>query len=220
MKKKIICLLVAACFLFASACSAQGETGNEETEKENETQVSQVETEDDADDSAGQQDQEDSLVDEVAEEPKDVEEDAQEEGAEALEMGSEAELGDWTISVSGFEFTDRIDNTYSYFEPGDGNKYAVVSVSVANNGTEADSFLPSFGFGDDVGAKILYDWQYQYSATQLLGYDEDLHDEFLNPLSSATGVIIFEMPEVVASGSEPLQIIFDAGSENVTFNLR
>lgn len=219
MKKKIICLLAAACFLFASACSAQGETGNEETEKENETKVSQVEIEDETDDSAGQQDQEDSLEDEVAEEPEDVEEDA-EEGVEALEMGSEAELGDWTISVSGFEFADRIDNTYSYFEPGDGNKYAVVSVSVANNGTEADSFLPSFGFGDDVGAKILYDGQYQYSSTQLLGYDEDLHDEFLNPLSSATGVIIFEMPEVVASGSEPLQIIFDAGSENVTFDLR
>lgn len=138
----------------------------------------------------------------------------------AFSVGESAELDSWSISVTGFEFLTRIDDGYGYFEPGEGNQFGVVSVSVTNNGTEADSFLPSFGFGDDVVAKIMYDGQYEYSATQLLAYDADLHDEFLNPLSSASGVIVFELPDTVVNGTESLTIAFTSGSNSTEFTLR
>lgn len=137
-----------------------------------------------------------------------------------LSVGESAELGNWSVSVTGFEFSTRIDNGYGYFEPGEGNQYGVVSASITNNGTEADSFLPSFGFGDDVVSKIIYDGQYEYSSAQLLAYDADLHDEFLNPLSSASGVIVFELPESVVNGSESLTIDFTSGSDSIAFTLR
>lgn len=41
--------------------------------------------------------------------------------------------------------------------------------------------------------------------TSLLAYDADLHDEYVNPLSSASGIIAFEVPmTVVENAAEPL----------------
>lgn len=142
------------------------------------------------------------------------------ESDSAFQIGELSTLGNCDISVIGFEFSERIDGDYSYFEPGEGNQFGVVSVSVTNQGTEADTFLPTVSFGDDVTAKILYDSQYEYSSTQLLVYDEDLHDEFLNPLSSASGVIVFELPDAVVNGSEGLVIQFISGEDLVEFTLR
>lgn len=137
-----------------------------------------------------------------------------------LAIGDESSLKDWSISVTGFEFTSRIDNGYSYFDSDEGNQFGVVSLSVTNNGTEAANFLPSFGYGDDVIGKIIYNEEYEYSSTQLLGYESDMHDKFLNPLSSASGVIVFEVPEAVVNGSESLIFTLISGSDQISFSLR
>lgn len=137
-----------------------------------------------------------------------------------FKVGETATLGGWDISVTGFELSGRIDNGYSYFDPGEGNQFGIVSVSVTNQGTEAGSFLPTVGFGDDVTVKIIYNSQYEYSSTQLLAYDQDLHDEFLNPLSSASGVIAFELPDAVANGAEGMVVKFTSGGDSVEFTIR
>lgn len=200
MKKKIFALCVAAC-LILSACGAEsGESSSASS------------------DTSGSSSQENTSASTSAD-VSSVENETESEVSE-LQIGDTAELGDWSISVTGFELTTKIDNGYTYFSPGEGNQYGVVSVTVTNNGTEADSFLPSFGFGDDVTAKIYYNGQYEYSSTQLLAYDKDLHDEFLNPLSSASGIIAFELPDAVANGSESLNITFSAGTPSVAFSLK
>lgn len=203
MKKKIFALCVAAC-LILSACGAEsGESSSASS---------------DTSGSSGSSSQENTSASTSAD-VSSVENETESEVSE-LQIGDTAELGDWSISVTGFELTTKIDNGYTYFSPGEGNQYGVVSVTVTNNGTEADSFLPSFGFGDDVTAKIYYNGQYEYSSTQLLAYDKDLHDEFLNPLSSASGIIAFELPDAVANGSESLNITFSAGTPSVAFSLK
>ena len=69
------------------------------------------------------------------------------------------------------------------------NQYAQIAATVSNKGKQTDKFLPSFGFGDDVSVKLLFGDGYEFSATQLLGYDKDLHDASINPLSSQEGEI-------------------------------
>lgn len=209
--KKIFALFLCAVLLLAlAACSKASNS----VQGQLESQLGSENTESGTQETSGG----DVMVDEAEDEQ--IPEEPSDEENKPLAIGESAELGTWSISVTGFEFSTKIDNGYSYFEPDAGNQYGIVSVSVTNNGTQADSFLPSFGLGDDVSGKLLYNEEYEYSSTQLLGYDADLHDEFLNPLSSASGVIVFELPEVVVNGAESLTINFNAGVDSTSFALR
>lgn len=140
--------------------------------------------------------------------------------AAELAIGETAEVGDWTVSVTAFEFSTEIDNGYGYFSPDEGNQYGVVSMTVTNNGTETGTFWPSFSLGDDIIGGITYDGTYEYSSVQLLAYDEDMHNKSMNPLTTATGKIVFELPDAVASDTAPLVITISQGSNSATFNLR
>ena len=147
----------------------------------------------------------------------------EENHAVPLAIGEEAELGDWNISVTSFEFAPQIDDStgYMYFAPdSEGSQYGIVSVSVTNNGTEAGTFLPSYPISGDVAATMFYNTDYEYSSTHLLGYENELHDAFLNPLSSISGNIVFELPDAVVNGTEPISIGFTDGSDSVEFSLR
>ena len=138
-----------------------------------------------------------------------------------LAIGDVAELGDFSVSVTGFDLSTRIDVGYSsYYSPDEGNQYGIVSMSVTNNGTEAQTFWPSFSLGDDINGVVIYDNTYEYTSTQLLTYDEDLHDKFLNPLTSAEGNIVFTLPDSVVNGDGPLAIELSYGDDVATFALK
>ncbi|NBH12991.1 DUF4352 domain-containing protein [Lachnospiraceae bacterium] len=135
-------------------------------------------------------------------------------------LGAGAPLKDWTISVTDAQIVDSIDGDYGYYSPDDGNKYMHVFVAVNNDGKQADRFLPSYQMGDDVYAEILYSDGYVFSATNLMGYSNDLHDSTINPLSSAKGEIAFEIPDSVADSTEELLIQFSSGNDTIKFKIR
>ena len=86
---------------------------------------------------------------------------------------------------------------------------------------EGNTYLQVFVTdGDDVIAKVLYSDGYEFTASNLLGYTNDLHDSSINPLSSKTGEIVYEIPSQVADSEEALLLQFSSGNESVTFNLR
>lgn len=139
---------------------------------------------------------------------------------ELLAIGDAATLGDWSITVSDFYFTDHIQNgDYFYYKPDEGNLYAVVSAQITNNGKESGTFLPMFSTNSDVRADIYYAGEYEYSATTLM-VDEDLHNSTLNPLTSKSGIIAFSLPEMIESSEEALDLTFSSGWDKVTFALR
>lgn len=136
-------------------------------------------------------------------------------------LGNSAELKDWSINVTDVKIVDSIAGSLGSFSPKEeGNTYLQVFVTVDNIGKTADSFLPSFAIGDDIIAKVLYSDGYEFTASNLLGYTNDLHDSSINPLSSKTGEIVYEIPSQVADSEEALLLQFSSGNESVTFNLR
>lgn len=138
-----------------------------------------------------------------------------------LEMNTSAPLKDWTITVTDAQIVDSISSDYMVFSPNEeGNKFIQVYAIAENNGKQAGNFLPSFGMGDDVNAKVLYSDGYEFSATNLLGYDNDLHDSNINPLSSQTGEIVFEIPNTVADSTDELLIQFSSGNDKIKFKIR
>lgn len=139
--------------------------------------------------------------------------------SDVLTVGSTGVLGDWEITLDKVEFLDSIQNTYGSFVPNDGNQYGVVTLSIKNNGKNSDEFLPMVSYGNKTSATIMYGDEYEYSATYLIGYDSDLHNKVMNPLSSATGVVAFDIPTSVVDGTESKVLCIKAGTDKLEFHL-
>ena len=133
--------------------------------------------------------------------------------------GDTVMLGNWEITLVGCEITEGVQNgAYTVFKADEGNRYVVVTLTVKNTGTTSDRFLPSFSMGDGVRAKLLYQGEYEFSATNLLGHSDELHDKSLNPLSSVEGLIAFQIAEDAAVADE-LVLTLSEGSESVKYDL-
>lgn len=154
----------------------------------------------------------------------DVEEEvSQEENVESIyQIGDSASLDVWTINVTDAKIVDSISGDYgtSFSPKEEGDKLIQVFIIVNNDGKQAANFLPTYGMKNDVSAKILYSDEYEFSATNLLGYSNDLHDSVINPLSSKTGEITFEIPNTVADSDDELLIRFSSGKDELKFKIR
>lgn len=210
MKKILALLLVTVLALSFVGCETAGtESSSSSSETSSSSAVSETES------------SETESSETPSSEAEESSESSESEESSAIALGEKGTLGDWEVTVSKVEFLDTIkDGDFLNFTPEEGNKFAVVSVTIANQGKSSDTFLPSVGFGDDISTKLLYADGYEFSSTYLLGYDLDLHDSTLNPLSSKDGIIAFKVPQQVVDDAEsPLLIQFD-GPATVTFNLR
>lgn len=204
MKKKIVLVVGMSLCLTMVGCSSNSK--DTDNTSKNETNV-----EESADKAEGEAEKE--------EESKKEEENKSEE--QIYNMGDNIEFKDWGIVVTNMQIVESIAADYGVFEPNEeGNKYAQVFVTVTNNGKEADSFLPIVGYGDDINAKMIYGDGYEFSATNLLGYNADLHSTSINPLSSKEGEIAFEIPESVANASDEMFIQFKSGNDTVKVKIR
>lgn len=137
-----------------------------------------------------------------------------------LQIGEEFEIGGANVVVTDFEIIDKITANYGAFTPDEGNKYAVVSLYIENEGTSAVDFLPTLALGDDTQAILSFKGNYDYVADYLMGYDEDIHGTKLNPLTSKSGIIAFQVPDVVADSSDRLSLVIKAGSEKAEVIVR
>ncbi len=157
------------------------------------------------------------MTNDKTEEPSAIENDSE----TIYEMGNSASLKDWTITVTDTKIVDSIAMDYGSFSPKEeGNKYLQVFVTVNNDGKQANNFLPTITVGNMVKAKVLYADGYEFTSSNLLGYSNDLHDSVINPLSSRTGEIAFEIPSSVAESDEELLIQFSSGSDAIKFKIR
>lgn len=145
---------------------------------------------------------------------------AAETTASEIPMGQTATIDCWDITVSQMQILDAVSNGYGQFEPGEGNKYLLISLSAANNGKESASFLPSFSMTDDIRAKLIYGDGYEFDQTNLIGYDRSMLDCVINPLSSAEGDIAFEIPNTVAESTDKMILEFSCGNDKLDFVLR
>lgn len=226
MKKRLLVVLLAcALSVNLAACGSKAaENGSKSETSESQNKNS---SDTDADSKPAESNSEESKEETDTTNPEDsstqLEDESQpEETSETIyNIGDSASLKDWTICVTDAQIVESITADYGSFSPDEeGNKYIQVFVTVNNDGKQADTFLPMFGMGDDVNAKILYADGYEFSATNLLGYSNELHDSTINPLSSQTGEIAFEIPSTVSDSEDELLIQFSSGNDLIKFKIR
>lgn len=138
-----------------------------------------------------------------------------------LSVNDEGILKDWSVTVTEVEIVDKIQQgEYFSFNPAEGHKYLRVDCTVTNNGTDAGRFLSTITAAGHATAKVLYQDTYEYTSTNLLGCTEELHDTSFNPLSTKEGIIVFEIPDSVASSDEELILVFKMGRKEIRYKIR
>lgn len=139
---------------------------------------------------------------------------------ETYEVGETVTLNDFEITVDSWEATKKISsNAYVSFNADEGSTFIVVSLTIKNVGTSANILISTYPINrNDAKAKIYYQDEYEYTGTNLLGYDGDLHDKQQNPLESKTGVLVFSLPDEAAE-SEDLTFVLSADKTSYTFKL-
>lgn len=196
MKKSRMAMLIFASAAVLSACGGSATQETEATTQAVETTESATEASTEAETTAA------------------------ETTASEIPMGQTATIDCWDITVSQMQILDAVSNGYGQFEPGEGNKYLLISLSAANNGKESASFLPSFSMTDDIRAKLIYGDGYEFDQTNLIGYDRSMLDCVINPLSSAEGDIAFEIPNTVAESTDKMILEFSCGNDKLDFVIR
>ncbi|MCI9447481.1 MAG: DUF4352 domain-containing protein [Lachnospiraceae bacterium] len=241
MKKKslvlaglIVCLAFSACSSGKSGGTKGDDKAAEDTQQTEADAGSEEEGQEEADAANGEeseaaedtQDESDKKDEAGDGEEADGGEEADNEEEEQKEetvynIGETAALNDWEITVTDMKIAESIAADYGSFSPNDeGNKYVQVFVTATNNGKQAEDFLPIVGMGDDVNAKVVFGDGYEFVSTNLLGYGNDMHGSKVNPLSSQSGEIAFEVPEAVHASEDELQIHFLAGNDVIKFKIR
>ncbi len=141
--------------------------------------------------------------------------------APTLALGKKATVNDWKITVKKAEKKTKIKNgEYRVFEAKKDNAYVVITATARNNGKKEDTFLPRVGYEDKAVTATLYYKDYEYNPSDLLGYDKDLVAEKIKPLTSKSGIIVFEVPKKVANAKKDVTLKIGTKSNHVIYTLK
>jgi len=136
-------------------------------------------------------------------------------------MGDTITIDDIEITIDDIEISDKITLDHGSFSPsGDGNVFLIVHMALKNSGKTAQTIFKLVTLNTDIRAVIVYDGEYEYISSNLLGYDDDLSNTNLNPLTSKTGVKVFEVANEVADSNKSLALKIYQDKTEFIFNLR
>ena len=85
-------------------------------------------------------------------------------------------------------------------------------MTVKNIGTESDVFLPIVVYGDKTEVTLIWG-DYTYKRSELLFSEDSLTSSSMNPLVTSSGQIAFEIPDEVVKSGVPPVLVFKAGEE-------
>lgn len=139
-----------------------------------------------------------------------------------LKLGKKGTTGDWKICVKKAEKKAQIKNgTYRVFKPDKGDQFICITATVRNNGKKKDTFLPKVGYKDKMlTATLYYKNKYEYQPLELFSYDKDLVASSVNPLTSKSGIIAFEVPKKVAKAKKNLTLRIGTESDYLVYTLK
>ena len=138
-----------------------------------------------------------------------------------LALGSKTSIGEWEIKVKKAEVKSDIDNGMYVFEPSKGSKYVCITATVRNNGKKEGTFIPTVGYANkDIFATLYYQDKYEYKCVDLINYKKDLCDLKIQPLTSKTGIIAFDVPKKVAKKKGNLTLKIGTDTDFATYSLQ
>ncbi len=139
-----------------------------------------------------------------------------------LALKKSGKVGDWKFKVTKTAAKKKI-KTSAYFEAkaDKGNLLVVVSASVTNQGKKKETFLPMVGMENTMmTAKLVYKDGYEYQPSSITGFNKDLTNKSIAPLTKKSGVIVFNVPKKVAKDLKSCMIRIGTKGEAVCYTAK
>ena len=142
-------------------------------------------------------------------------------------LGAKKILGTWEIELNSFEIKQEIRREvpqnphilYSGYSADEGDKLVVVNLTVRNMDTSLQTFLPFVSFNRDTRAMMTYRNDFEFRPISFRNDPESIQNAPMNPLSSRTGDIVFQVADSLAFSNE-LTFVITMGDEKIEFALR
>ena len=123
--------------------------------------------------------------------------------SEDIPLNTMVTIGNWDAKVTGLEFSPTYDAGFGSYSASEGEKYAIVHMSVTNNGTTAETFLTNQSFsGDGIKSKLFYQEKYEFGCANFLTADNDLNTAYIEPLAVKNGDVIFAVSDTIEESPE------------------
>lgn len=138
-----------------------------------------------------------------------------------LSLKEKGTIGDWEISVKKLSIQNKVKRSNGiYYQARKGKTYAVLSVTVKNNGKEDDTFLPYAGIkGKMLQALLVVQDKDEYKPTPLMGYSKDLATKKIKSSEKKSGIIVFEIPKKDGKNKKNLKFTIEKGDEKLLYSL-
>ncbi len=138
-----------------------------------------------------------------------------------LKGGESVILGNWEITYQSAQIAASFDEGMFRYTAGDGNVFIRAEMTITNRGTKKDTFLPMvYDSSKDPIVQIFHPQSdSRYDCVDAVTDSRCLNDTSLEPGESESGEVIFEVPEEVAQGEEPVRLMVSLGRQNVLYLL-
>lgn len=143
------------------------------------------------------------------------------ENGSVLEIGTPVIFANWEITYHSAKVEKEFTSGMYIYTASDGKQFVRGSFTVTNRGLEKDSFLPMIYYiGEDPIVQVADSAkQNLYDCVDVITYGKCLNGTSLDVGESKEGELIFEVPDEVAKGSEPIYIAVSLGDQIVYYPL-
>lgn len=144
------------------------------------------------------------------------------EKEKAYAIGDTVLLDDWEFSIESVEVVQSVEDEFLTFTPDeDTNQFLAASISMKNTNSEKKLFNPPIVQKSvDAYATLICNEKYEYDPTMLMGYEEDLNNVTVNPLSTKTGKLHFSYPKELGNATDDMVIRFTSGGKTANITLK
>jgi hypothetical protein len=138
-----------------------------------------------------------------------------------LTIGDTATIDGWEVTLNSAEWVTEVGrDILGAYVPEEGSMFLYVSITVTNLNNRPRRFIEAWGIGDGIRTDIVYADEFTFTQRILMTYDKALTGQSINPLSDATGSIVYSIANRAADSSGKLVLRFFVGRETVEFVVR
>ncbi|MCQ4635448.1 DUF4352 domain-containing protein [Anaerovorax odorimutans] len=137
-------------------------------------------------------------------------------------IGEVVSLNDWEFTIESAAVVPSAEDQFMTYTPDeDTDQFLAAFITIKNNFSEKRIFVPPIvQENQDTFVTLICKQKYKYSPTLLLGYQEDLNNATLEPLSTKTGALHFSYPKELGDDTSDMSIEFKSGGKSAIVNLQ
>lgn len=142
-------------------------------------------------------------------------------GNTELQSGESVVLGSWEITYHSAKVMKSFDNSIYRFTAKDGHQFVRAKITITNRGMEKETFLPMiYSLNEDPVVQITDSKRETfYNCVDVLSFNSCLNGTSLEPGETEEGEVIFEVPDEMLNGTEPVYMMASLGRQNVFYLL-